>query len=72
MLSYVIHISPRILAFSLSDIVKVEVKVDNENWSPCRYVSGPLYVAEWNPYKYSRGLHHIRVRYFILTLRLLI
>ncbi|CAG2068678.1 unnamed protein product, partial [Timema podura] len=51
----------RMLIFSLSHIVDVKVKVDEEGWRPCTEVKGPLYVAMWEPNKYSQGLHYIHV-----------
>lgn len=53
----------RILTFSPSDIVRVEVKIDDGEWRLCRHVSGPLYVSEWNPTQYLRGLHYIKVTF---------
>nr|CAD7416482.1 unnamed protein product [Timema poppensis] len=51
----------RMLIFSLSHIVDVQVKVDEEGWRPCTEVKGPLYVAMWEPNKYAQGLHYIHV-----------
>lgn len=37
------------------------MKVDEEDWSDCSYVKGPLYVKEWNTKLYLQGLHVIKV-----------
>lgn len=51
----------RLLAFSLSPIQSVTVKIDNGNWSDCINVKGPLFVAPWNPNIYLNGLHTLQV-----------
>lgn len=51
----------RILAFSLSRITSVKVKINSEDWKFCHHVDGPLYVAPWNPNLYPEGLHDIEV-----------
>ncbi|KAF5274250.1 hypothetical protein FQR65_LT04368 [Abscondita terminalis] len=51
----------RILAFSLARIKSVQVRINNEDWMTCKLVSGPLYVAPWNPQKYVIGVHMIEV-----------
>lgn len=51
----------RILAFSLVNIDSVKVRVNNEGWIVCKHVSGPLYVAPWNPQIYDVGVHTIQV-----------
>lgn len=51
----------RVLAFSLSKITSVKVKINNEDWKYCHHVDGPLYVAPWNPHLYPEGLHNIEV-----------
>lgn len=50
----------RVLAFSLSKITEVKVKIKND-WITCKHVKGPLYVAPWNPEEFSEGLHSIYV-----------
>lgn len=55
------HFSYRILAFSLSRITDVKVKIDNEGWQLCDHVRGPLYVSKWDPSLYKTGLHRIEV-----------
>ena len=50
----------RVLAFSLHNITKVSVRIDDqESWLPCKHVQGPLYVHVWNPKFYEQGLHTI-------------
>ncbi|XP_017772188.1 PREDICTED: transmembrane protein 62-like isoform X2 [Nicrophorus vespilloides] len=51
----------RILAFSMSKITKVQVNIDETGWHACIHKNGPLYVLEWDPSIYRRGLHHIKV-----------
>ncbi|XP_061853511.1 transmembrane protein 62 isoform X1 [Colius striatus] len=51
----------RILAFSPSVIVSVQVYIDGVDLGNAHYVSGPLYVLKWNPQNYSEGFHHINV-----------
>lgn len=51
----------RVLAFSLSRIQEVRIRIDNENWKDCQHAGGPLYVAPWNPDNYEIGMHNIYV-----------
>lgn len=51
----------RILAFSLSQIEFVKVRVNGKKWIECDHMDGPLYVLKWNPKKYLYGLHTIDV-----------
>ncbi|XP_050511047.1 transmembrane protein 62-like [Diabrotica virgifera virgifera] len=51
----------RILAFSISTIDVVKIKINKEDWMHCKRVKGPLFVAPWNPQKYLHGLHYIEV-----------
>ncbi|KAJ8952061.1 hypothetical protein NQ318_010971 [Aromia moschata] len=51
----------RVLAFSLSKIDLVKVKIDEGKWMRCRHVSGPLYVANWDTSRYFHGVHKIEV-----------
>ncbi|XP_044749318.1 transmembrane protein 62-like [Coccinella septempunctata] len=51
----------RVLAFSLSKITSVKVRINNEDWKYCHHVKGPLYVAPWNPNLYPEGLHEIEI-----------
>ncbi|NXX46328.1 TMM62 protein, partial [Tricholaema leucomelas] len=56
---YSTHI--RILAFSPSVIVSVNVHIDRVHVGNAQHVSGPLYVLKWSPQNYSKGFHHIDV-----------
>lgn len=51
----------RVIAFSDSNITKVEVAIDNESPIEMLHVEGPLYVLPWNPNLYSNGLHKARI-----------
>ncbi|KFV67460.1 Transmembrane protein 62, partial [Dryobates pubescens] len=51
----------RILAFSPSVIVSVDVHIDGVDLGNAQQVSGPLYVLKWSPQNYSEGFHHIDV-----------
>lgn len=51
----------RVLAFSLSRITDVKVKIDDEAWQQCDHVGGPLYILKWDPGRYETGLHNIEV-----------
>lgn len=51
----------RVLAFSISPIAEVKVKIDDGSWTSCVKIDGPLYVAKWEPTVYSAGLHNIHV-----------
>ncbi|XP_026682873.1 transmembrane protein 62-like [Diaphorina citri] len=53
----------RILVFSPADIREVSIRLDSDTeWSPCRHVSGPLYVHQWDPSLYSEHIHTLHVR----------
>jgi hypothetical protein len=56
----------RMLIFSPSPIEAVRFKVDDDDWVDCRNIRGPLYVADWDPLKYSSGVHQISVRFLLL------
>lgn len=51
----------RVLAFSISRIVQVKVKVNEDMWKTCQHVKGPLYVMQWDPRYYQVGIHHVSV-----------
>ncbi|NXF98011.1 TMM62 protein, partial [Eubucco bourcierii] len=51
----------RILAFSPSVIVSINVHIDGVHLGNAQQVSGPLYVLKWSPQNYSKGFHHIDV-----------
>lgn len=53
----------RALIYSNVTIKVVEARIDDSNWIGMKKVgNGPLYVAEWNPKKFSDGLHFITIR----------
>jgi len=51
----------RVLAFSLSRLKNVRVRIDGEPWTDLRHVKGPLYATSWDPQKYAGGLHFAEV-----------
>ncbi|XP_072868194.1 transmembrane protein 62 isoform X5 [Chlorocebus sabaeus] len=51
----------RVLAFSLSSITSVTVKIDGVHLGQAVHVSGPIFVLKWNPRNYSSGTHNIEV-----------
>nr|XP_005559382.2 transmembrane protein 62 isoform X1 [Macaca fascicularis] len=51
----------RVLAFSLSSITSVTVKIDGVHLGQAVHVSGPIFVLKWNPSNYSSGTHNIEV-----------
>ncbi|XP_023051832.1 transmembrane protein 62 isoform X3 [Piliocolobus tephrosceles] len=51
----------RVLAFSLSSITSVTVKIDGVHLGQAVHVSGPIFVLKWNPRNYSSGIHNIEV-----------
>ncbi|XP_058792329.1 transmembrane protein 62-like [Phymastichus coffea] len=51
----------RILAFSISSIKTVKVRINHENWMDCKNVKGPLYVVRWDSLNYKTGIHNIQV-----------
>lgn len=56
-----LNVCCRILAFSLSKIKQVKVRIDGELWHACEHVEGPLYVLKWMTELYQAGLHNIYV-----------
>lgn len=52
----------RILAFSDVAIESVQISFDKISWMKCRTTEGPLYVCNWLPHLFSRGLHYLFVR----------
>lgn len=52
----------RVLAFSLSRIKTVRIRIDMEPWTDLKHIKGPLYVTTWDAPKYSKGLHHMGVK----------
>ncbi|XP_066245016.1 transmembrane protein 62-like [Euwallacea similis] len=51
----------RVLAFSLSRIQSVRIRIDKGPWTNLRHIKGPLYVTSWNAQMYLTGLHSIEV-----------
>ncbi|XP_012865734.1 PREDICTED: transmembrane protein 62 isoform X1 [Dipodomys ordii] len=51
----------RILAFSISSIASVTVKIDGVNLGQATHLSGPIFILKWNPRAYSNGTHNIEV-----------
>lgn len=51
----------RILAFSLSSIASVTVKIDGVLLGQAIHLSGPIFILKWNPENYSHGSHNIEV-----------
>ncbi|XP_033046277.1 transmembrane protein 62 isoform X9 [Trachypithecus francoisi] len=51
----------RVLAFSLSSVTSVTVKIDGVHLGQAVHVSGPIFVLKWNPRNYSSGIHNIEV-----------
>lgn len=58
-LLYSTHI--RILAFSLSTITSVIVKIDGVLLGQATHLSGPVFILKWNPENYSIRSHNIEV-----------
>ncbi|XP_029808630.1 transmembrane protein 62 isoform X1 [Suricata suricatta] len=51
----------RVLAFSLSSITSVTVKIDGAHLGQAIHLSGPIFILKWNPRNYSNGTHNIEV-----------
>ncbi|KAG8505252.1 Transmembrane protein 62 [Galemys pyrenaicus] len=51
----------RVLAFSLSSITSVTVKIDGVHLGKAVHLSGPIFILKWNPRSYSNGTHNIEV-----------
>lgn len=51
----------RVLAFSLSSITSVTVKIDGVHLGQAIHLSGPIFILKWNPKNYSNGTHNIEV-----------
>ena len=47
--------------FSPDPIVSVNILLDNKDVGVMDHVTGPLYVAKWQPLDYSNGIHSITV-----------
>ncbi|XP_057577868.1 transmembrane protein 62 isoform X2 [Hippopotamus amphibius kiboko] len=51
----------RVLAFSLSSITSVTVKIDGVHLGQAGHLSGPIFILKWNPRSYSNKTHNIEV-----------
>ncbi|XP_050301336.1 transmembrane protein 62-like [Anthonomus grandis grandis] len=51
----------RVLAFSMSRIKTVRIRINDEPWTDLKHIRGPLYVTSWDAMKYKKGLHQIEV-----------
>ncbi|XP_065796551.1 transmembrane protein 62 isoform X2 [Muntiacus reevesi] len=51
----------RVLAFSLSSITSVAVKIDGVHLGQASHLSGPIFILKWNPRNYSNKTHNIEV-----------
>ncbi|XP_019824179.2 transmembrane protein 62 isoform X1 [Bos indicus] len=51
----------RVLAFSLSSITSVAVKIDGVPLGQASHLSGPIFILKWNPRNYSNKTHNIEV-----------
>uniref|UniRef100_A0A8C8Z722 Transmembrane protein 62 n=1 Tax=Prolemur simus TaxID=1328070 RepID=A0A8C8Z722_PROSS len=51
----------RVLAFSLSSITSVIVKIDGVHLGQAIHLSGPIFILKWNPRNYSNGTYNIEV-----------
>ncbi|XP_010623115.1 transmembrane protein 62 isoform X2 [Fukomys damarensis] len=51
----------RVLAFSLSSITTVTIKIDEVNLGQAIHLSGPIFILKWNPRNYGNGTHNIEV-----------
>ncbi|XP_032199363.1 transmembrane protein 62 isoform X3 [Mustela erminea] len=51
----------RILAFSLTSITSVTVKIDGVHLGQAIHLSGPIFILKWNPRNYSNRTHNIEV-----------
>ena len=47
--------------FSPYPIINVSILLDDEDVGIVDHVTGPLYVAKWQPLHYSNGIHKITV-----------
>ncbi|XP_024894596.1 transmembrane protein 62 isoform X2 [Pteropus alecto] len=51
----------RVLAFSLSSITSVTVKIDGVHLGQAIHLSGPIFTLKWNPRNFSNSSHKIEV-----------
>lgn len=52
----------RILAFSDVDVKTVEITFDKISWMNCRLTKPPLFVCNWLPHLFTKGVHHMFVK----------
>ncbi|MBN3286248.1 TMM62 protein, partial [Polyodon spathula] len=52
----------RVLAFSAAQITAIYVHVDGKLLGEARPVKGPLFVLNWDPMRYTKGLHNMEVK----------
>jgi hypothetical protein len=45
----------------------VDISINGQHHGQARHVKGPLYVLEWNPSKFSEGLHDLSVSALVRT-----
>ena len=53
--------------FSPDPIISVTILLDDKDIGVVQHVTGPLYVAKWQPSDYSEGIHTITVIAKVLT-----
>lgn len=51
----------RVLAFSISEIKTVRIRINDGPWQRCEHIEGPLYTLQWNPEEFARGMHKLEV-----------
>lgn len=61
----------RILVFSPDPIISVSILLDGKDVRTVDHVTGPLYVAKWQPLDYSKGIHSITVIAKVVLIHLL-
>ncbi|XP_021182226.3 transmembrane protein 62 [Helicoverpa armigera] len=52
----------RILAFSDVDVKTVQISFDQISWMACRHTQGPLYVCQWLPHLFKKGISYLYVK----------
>lgn len=52
----------RILAFSDVEVSSVEISFDKISWMACRHTKEGLYVCQWLPHLFTKGIHHLYVK----------
>lgn len=51
----------RILAYSTVEITKCSISIDDGDWQTCVKKSDNFFVVPWNPNKYIKGKHEIKI-----------